>query len=323
MAEDKAKEDFGHILTKLNRRFEVQLVKWEADSKIFDIKIRTQIPKDNEDFNTLCDEWVDLFSQITDTVWAKKTSNTGPKIRFRKLYQCWTGEGKIIKKELLFDRTRCKGSLDLKVLSDNPLSKRKSKHVRNGMNLVIKATFQHLHSVDTSATNAFFVHQCCPQQNIPPPPIQPNIRLPQLVANMLNNGPEVSRKAAEKAEKIMAKLNETNSLNPETPSQLIVNYEGNIQQQKTQQPICIEVVGNTTTFDQAEPVKLESQLNDQHYTQYVVNAPQFDVTDQVLMYQPFLLDVPQFISLTTPNLAPQYLHLPPKVDIKNHSGSAL
>ncbi|XP_028131292.2 uncharacterized protein LOC114326995 [Diabrotica virgifera virgifera] len=315
-----AKEDISHILSNINRKFEVQSVKWGEDSKIFDAKIRTQIPRDNDDFNALCDEWVDLFSQVTNTIWAKKTSNTGPKIRFRKLYQCWTGEGTVIKKELLFDRTRCKGSLDLKVLSDNTLSKRKSKHVRNGMNLVVKITFHHLHPVDTSKPQAFFVHNCSPQENVPISPVQPNARLQELVASMVNNGPEISRKAAEKAEKIIAKLNENNQSSSNPSNQLVVNYEGNIQQQKN---VCLEVV-ESMTLDQVEANKLESTLTNQHFTQYVINtSPHIDITDHVLMYQPFVLDVPQIISLTSPTLPTQFLQIQPKPDVKNQGGHVL
>ncbi|CAG9864513.1 unnamed protein product [Phyllotreta striolata] len=311
MAEDIAREDIKNILARLNRKFEVQFVKWQ-DSKIFEAKIKTQIPQDNEDFSALCDEWVDKFSEVTDTIWAKKTSNTGPKIRFRKQYQCWTGEGKIIKTELLFDRTRCKGSLDLKVLSDNPLSKRKNKNVRLGLNLAVKMTFHHLHQVDTAQPSAFLVHRCSPQQDVPRVPIQPNARLPELVAAVVQKGPEISRKAAEKAEKIMAKLNHTN--------QTALDCEATAASNNKQ--LNVEVIGDPSP-DTVESIKLETYLSDPQYTQFIVNTPQFDFSDQVFMYQPLVLDVPQLISLTAHSSAPQFLQVQARADGQTQGGQIL
>lgn len=138
--DDKGKKDFSDILSNINRKFEIIHTKWDNTCKQFEIKLRTQIPRENEDFNSLCDEWVELFSDVTDTVWAKKISNTGPKIRFRKQYQCWTQGGKTIQKELLFDARKCKATLDMKVLTDNPLSRRKNKHIRLGLNVVVKVS---------------------------------------------------------------------------------------------------------------------------------------------------------------------------------------
>lgn len=139
--EERAKTNFNDILNTINRRYEIIHTKW-ADNRAFEAKFRTQIPRNNEDFNALCDEWVDLFSEATNTVWAKKISNTGPKIRFRKQYQCWTHGGKIVQKELLFDAKRCRGTLDVKVLTDNPLTRRKNKHIRLGLNVVVKVCYK-------------------------------------------------------------------------------------------------------------------------------------------------------------------------------------
>lgn len=139
--DSQAKTDFEQILSNIDRRFEIIHTLW-AEKKFFEAKFRTQIPRESEDFNYLCDEWVDLFSQVTDTVWVKKISNTGPKIRFRKQYQCWTHGGKTVQKELLFDARRCKATLDMKVLTDNPLTRRKNKHIRLGLNVVVKVSFE-------------------------------------------------------------------------------------------------------------------------------------------------------------------------------------
>lgn len=139
-AEERAKSDFNEILSRIDRKFEIIDAKW-SDEKLFEIRFRSQIRRNSEDFNALCDEWVDLFSEVTNTVWAKKISNTGPKIRFRKQYQCWTQGGKVVQKELLFDARRCKATLDIKVLTDNPFTRKKNKHIRQGLNVVVKVSF--------------------------------------------------------------------------------------------------------------------------------------------------------------------------------------
>lgn len=138
--EEQSKLEFNDILSSLDRKFEIILVKW-TNNKDFEIRLRTEINRNSDDFNGLCDEWVDLFSNVTGTVWVKKISNTGPKIRFRKQYQCWThGTGKI-QKELLFDARRCRAVLDMKVLTDTPLTRRKNKHIRMGLNAVVKVCY--------------------------------------------------------------------------------------------------------------------------------------------------------------------------------------
>lgn len=134
-------EQIRDILLNVNRKFEIIYAKWIVEARHFETKFRTQIPRNSEDFNALCDEWVDAFSEVTDSVWAKKISNTGPKIRFRKQYQCWTHEGKVIQNELLFDPRKCKATLDMKVLTDNQLSKRQNKHIKLGLNVVVKVSF--------------------------------------------------------------------------------------------------------------------------------------------------------------------------------------
>lgn len=138
--DDQVKFDFNEILQNTLRKFEIIHAKWQ-ENKHCEIKFRTQISRNSEDFNALCDEWVDLFSEITNTVWVKKISNTGPKIKFRKQYQCWTQGGKVVQKELLFDTRRCKATLDMKVLTDNPQTRKKNKHLKLGLNVVVKVSF--------------------------------------------------------------------------------------------------------------------------------------------------------------------------------------
>lgn len=137
--ETQAAIDFGEILQRTQRQYDILQTKW-AEDKHFEIKFRTQIPRHSDDFNGLCDEWVDVFSEVTNTVWVKKISNTGPKIKFRKQYQCWTQGGKKVQKELLFDARRCRATLDMKVLTDNPQRRKKNKHIKLGLNVVVKVS---------------------------------------------------------------------------------------------------------------------------------------------------------------------------------------
>lgn len=137
-AEEPSKSEFNSILSCINRKFEIISTKW-SDDKNFEAKFRTQVPRENEDYNALCDEWVDLFSAVTSTTWVKKISNTGPQIRFRKQYQCWTHPGEV-RKELLFDPRRCKATLDVKVLTDNAHTRRKNKYIKQGLNVVVKVS---------------------------------------------------------------------------------------------------------------------------------------------------------------------------------------
>lgn len=185
---DKSTLDFSNILKTINKKFEIINCSW-SEEKAFEIKFRTEMDRNSDDYNILCDSWVDIFSDVTNTVWAKKTSNTGPKVKFRKQYQCWTHGGKVIQKELLFDARKCKGTLDIKVLSDvNPSSRRKNKFVRLGLNVVVKINFVHLHKVNVTGSYAFFVHNCKPQTETLKPVVLINEKLPKLVAEMVQKG---------------------------------------------------------------------------------------------------------------------------------------
>nr|CAH7723063.1 unnamed protein product [Callosobruchus chinensis] len=356
-------KDLHEILTNINRKFEIIHAKWEGDLKQYEAKIRTQIPRDNDDFNALCDEWVDLFSEVTDTVWAKKISNTGPKIRFRKQYQCWTHEGKVIQKELLFDARRCKATLDVKVLTDNPHSRRKNRHVRLGLNVVVKINFYHLHPVDPTKRFAFFVHKCEPQLDLPKPIIQPNERLPELVAAMLKNGPNISQRAAEKVEKtLLAKLgttlNQTEDKQEQSQNEIsqVQNtvLSDNVLQMPQQMtnpvnPTCetisdinlyVDTIANpiqqTHLISDNDPltveisnipiesVKLEEQQT--HLQQFIVSAPQFDVTEHFLMCQPLVFDSSQIIPLSTmsaQNVTSQFVPIITRVENQNLQNSQI
>jgi hypothetical protein len=318
-AEERAKSEFNNILGSIDRKYEIIDVKW-TDDKFFEIKFRTQIQRNSEDFNELCDDWVDLFSEVTNTVWAKKISNTGPKIRFRKQYQCWTQGGKVVQKELLFDARRCKGTLDIKVLTDNPFTRRKNKHIRLGLNVVVKINFTHLHQVDTSKPFAFFVHVCDPQPELPKPVIQPNDRLPQLVAEMVQKGlnaspkvvnpnpqPTEHNKQINNESKDQTQLFQTNLLQ-DLEDKSLENHQTPIIHENIQLPSMqqqtIQLVQNLP-IQGMETIKLELPSHLQQYTQFVVS----DMSEPLLMCQSLMLDTSQVIPVSTHTLPSHFVQI--------------
>lgn len=134
---DQATKDFTNIFEEMDIKYHIMHVKW-TEGRHFEIKIHTELASDSEDSNRLCDNWMESFSAKTDTIWVHKLSNTGAKTKIRKQYQCWNQESKIVKKELLFDTRRCKGTLDVKILMDNPNVKYKNKMKRIGFNALVK-----------------------------------------------------------------------------------------------------------------------------------------------------------------------------------------
>ncbi|XP_019761759.1 uncharacterized protein LOC125503049 isoform X2 [Dendroctonus ponderosae] len=185
MTEPVAKRDFLGILSNLNRKFEITDSKW-TEEKAYEIKFRTQIRVEHNDYNQYCDKWVEEFSFLTDTIWVHKISNTGPKVKFRKQYQCWAYESKEVKKELLFDARKCRATLDVKVLGNT-------------------INFQHLHPVDTSQAYAFFVHWCNPVADAPKPSAPAIEKVAQLVAKEVHNAAKTSQKAGERLNEALEK----------------------------------------------------------------------------------------------------------------------
>lgn len=277
---EQAKLEFSNILTSVDRKFEIIHVKW-TENKLFEAKFRTQISRNSDDFNALCDEWVDQFSKVTTTIWVKKISNTGPKIRFRKQYQCWPQMGKEVQKELLFDARRCKGTLDMKVLTDNPLTRRKNKHIRMGLNVVVKINFTHLHNVDTDQAFSFFVHTCEPQLE-PPKPIQvDNDKLSQRVAEMVQKGLNASPK--------IVNTDLQKSLQSELDQKFLETDQ--ILQQNHLQLLNMDSVtlNQVLPIQNASDLKLQVQPTLQQLTQVLVGAPQIDISEPLLMCQSALM----------------------------------
>lgn len=134
--------------------------------------------------------------------------------------------------------------------------------------------FYHLHPVDTSQPFAFFVHNCEPQAEIPKPVAQSNERLAQLVAAMVQNGPTISQRAAEKAEKCIARLSQEQKVKsqplPQIQSQLLPQQQAHqseplpqsqqlIQHVSQSQPQLIVSYGDTSQHLLQDSLAVESQ----------------------------------------------------------------
>lgn len=325
---DIACNNFTSILKQCNRKFQIISSSW-TDNTCYEIRFRTEINPKSDDFNAACDECVDTFSAVTDTIWAKKISNTGPKVKFRKQYQCWTHGGKKIQKELLFDARKCKATLDIKILTENSNGKTKNKFSKLGLNTVVKINFIHLHEVDINKHNAFFVHKC-KEHDVPkqPPPV--NDRLQQLVAEMVQKGlksspkvlnihplPENQEKSVNNVEKnddkvvINSEMNTDHVNSPETSPK-------NFQPLENVQFDNIQYTNNIQTFhllsnvplQTMDGIKIELPPSLQQYTQVFLSSSNLDMTESLLMCQPLLFDgSSQAVSIGNQNINPQVIQL--------------
>ncbi|XP_050302152.1 uncharacterized protein LOC126740254 isoform X2 [Anthonomus grandis grandis] len=215
-----SEEYFNTILQNINRKYEFIDNKWR-NNKQYEIKFRTQLLIKNEDYEKQCDQWVEEFSHKTKTVWVHKLSNFGSKVRYRKQYQCWTYDTNEINQEMLFDHRKCKATLDIKVFAPAALPVKTSKFLRLGLNALVKIHFLHLHPVDTTKNQSFFVHRCPPLLEVPKPHPPSNERVTQLVAKVVESAPIISQMAAERAREIMEK-----QFNDSSPQERILNDPG-------------------------------------------------------------------------------------------------
>ncbi|XP_066154045.1 uncharacterized protein [Euwallacea fornicatus] len=204
MSIDTAKVNFASILTNLNRKFEITDSKW-TDNQLYEIKFRTRLAVEQEEYNLYCDQWVQEFSSVTNTVWVHKISNTGPKVKFRKQYQCWAYPTKDVDKKLLFDPRKCRATVDIKILESLLNKKRPSRFRKLGFNTLVKLSFQHLHPIDPTKDFSYFVHHCDPIFEAPKLPVQPAERLQQLMAKVFENAAVTSQKAADRAKEALRK----------------------------------------------------------------------------------------------------------------------
>lgn len=303
MADDIAKRDFSVILDNLNRKFDITDCKWTKNNIFeFEIKFRTHIKVEHNDYNTYCDIWADEFSQVTDTVWVHKISNTGPKVKFRKQYQCWTYEDKEVKKELLFDARRCRGTLDIKILGEHAGIKKTNKYLRLGLNALIKINFYHLHPVDVRQNYSFFVHHCEPQPEPPKLVVPSNEKISQLVKKMVQNAAVTSQKAAERAQEALKRQ----CIVPQS-----VNHNMQQPQAAVEVPQTISYQQEDVDTEQYEApvtqviVNSNGQTTETYYLQQVV----FDSATQTIteVMSPQLIEVPMsestHLSLEMPHQA--------------------
>lgn len=176
--------------------------------------------------------------------------------------------------------------------------------------------------MDISQPYVFFVHKCKPQ-DVPMPVVQPNPRLPELVAAMVQNGPNISRRAAEKAERsLSSKINSTPDVISQQQAQNN-NLSSNIQyfEASSDQAMPVHQISMPTqfsmegvqniSFQNLEPLK---QTSVQQCTQFII-TPQFDLSDYFLMCQPVVLDTSQVIVPTQNNTS----HFLPVISkVQNH-----
>lgn len=174
---------------------------------------------------------------------------------------------------------------------------------------------------------AFFVHTCEPQPEAPKPIIQPNDRLPQLVAEMVQKGlkafpkvpvsnitqtisvhtPELQQQKNQSMPQICENKEITNDMmkSIQTTQMIDPKLLHNEQLLHTQMQLSslddhTIQVGQIVPIQNMETLKLQVQPQLQQLTQVVVAAPQLDMTEPLLMCQPTLMfDPSQVIPVTT------------------------
>lgn len=178
----------------------------------------------------------------------------------------------------------------------------------------------HLHQVDTSKSYAFFVHTCDPQPEAPKPIIQPDDRLPQRVAEMVQKGLNASPKVVNPnpipqttevkplTDKILKEdpLFHTNLL-AELGDKSIDNEEHSVIQDiqlPSMQQQTIQLVQNIP-IQGMDTIKLELPSNLQQYTQFVVS----DISEPLLMCQSLMLDTSQVIPVSTHTLPSHFVQI--------------
>lgn len=188
--------------------------------------------------------------------------------------------------------------------------------------------------MDTTQPFAFFVHTCEPQPEAPKPVIQPNDRLPQLVAEMVQKGLNASPKVPlsnsllnsrqmitvqtpevqhldQQRNLLMPQICTTKDMTSDTmksvqPTQMIdAKFLHSDQLLHTQMQLSsiddhTIQVGQILPMQNMEGLKLQMQPQIQQLTQVVVATPQLDMTEPLLMCQPTLMfDPTQVIPVTT------------------------
>lgn len=179
---------------------------------------------------------------------------------------------------------------------------------------LFQINFIHLHPVDTLRPYAFFVHVCDPQAEAPKPIMQPNDRLPQLVAEMVQKGLNASPKVVdhnptqqiENNVRKEADLFQTNILLEDLQDKTLESpqiIQDNFQFPNLQ-PHTVQLVQNLP-IQGMETIKLELPSHLQHYAQFVVS----DVSEPLLMCQSLMLDTAQIIPLTNHTMPSNFVQI--------------
>ncbi|KAF7266856.1 hypothetical protein GWI33_019880 [Rhynchophorus ferrugineus] len=168
-------------------------------------------------------------------------------------------------------RRKCRGTLDVKILGESSYTKKKNKHMRLGLNGLVKINFQHLHLVDTNKDCSFFVHYCEPLPDVPRPTHQSNEKLPELVAKMVEKAAITSQKAAEKVEEVLKKQRIRTGQN-------LVESNAAVQMHQA------------ISYDQIPQEINVTQSKYDGITQVIVNVPPDPISDKVFYLQHVTFD---------------------------------
>lgn len=193
--------------------------------------------------------------------------------------------------------------------------------------VVFQINFIHLHTVDTTKPLAFFVHNCEPLPEAPKPRIQPNDRLPQLVAEMVQKGLNASPKVVnldpqpqelklvnnnDTGKEVVTHLFQENLLEtlvsvnkaPDIDSQEDHQLIQDTLQLAQMQPQTIQLVQNVP-IQNMDTIKLELPSHLQQYTQLVVS----ELPEHLLMCQSLMFDTSQVIPVTAHALPSHFVQI--------------
>lgn len=186
--------------------------------------------------------------------------------------------------------------------------------------------------MDTQNPFAFFVHNCEPLAEAPRPNIQSNEKLPKLVADMvlkgLNASPKVLSPNVSNDTKIFQKHIsnelEEKSANIVQPVEQKLEISQHLMQNHLQVQNMEQMqLNQTLPVQNLDTIKLQIQPQLQQLTQVVVNTPQLDISEPLLMCQPTLMFDPSQIIPVSAHALPHHFVQVHSHNIHNQQGQYL
>lgn len=96
----------------------------------FTATLRTKLTNTGDEWGSVCNKWVEKFSNQTNSKWNVKSSYPGAqRLEYRKVYYC---------KE---SNSGCKGKINIKVKKDTIYTRKKDAFLKTGLNAEIKVRF--------------------------------------------------------------------------------------------------------------------------------------------------------------------------------------